>query len=417
MDGAGGTTEDFVFDVGDPALLVDPYPVFHRLRERAPMYRTPLGYWVATRHDDVREILRHKAFGQGDFVANIRMLYGPDFDVLGHSAYRWLSSIFVMQDPPDHTRLRGLVTQALSARRVQAMRPRIAEITDRLLDDWLPRGQGDFITDFAYKLPTLVMCDMLGMRPEEVEGDTLARLNQAIADAFLVFELRPLGEAELALADRQMDYLTDWFNALFDRRRAEPRDDLTTALIQAGDGGDRLSPHELAVVVIGLFGAGFETTAHMLGNGMLTFHRNRDQWAALKADPALAPNAVEEVLRFESSLQATHRTAFADTEIGGVTVRAGERVLTLLSAANRDPAMFVDPDRFDIARADVRPLSFGGGIHFCVGAELARVEGQVAFTTLARRLPGDWTVDERAIAWRHGFLFRGLTTLPLRWTP
>lgn len=401
------------FDPNDPDLVADPYPAFRALREGDPIHWSPLGYWVASRYDDVRRVLMDRSgFGQGDFISNIRMFYEPGFDVLGQSAYRWLSEVFVMQDPPNHTRLRGLVTQALNARRVAAMRPRIQEIADTLIDEIAGAGGAEMIHEFAYRLPTLVMCDMLGIERDEA---ALAKLNQAIADSFIVFEARRLSDAELSLANRQIDYLGSFFEPLFDARRANPRDDLTTALVNASDGSGSLSNHELTTVVVGLFGAGFETTAHMIGNGLLTLNRFPDQWARLCADPdGLGLSTAEEVLRYESSLIATYRTALQDTEVAGVAVAKGQRVLTLLGAANRDPAAFDHPDAFDIGRSVGKHLSFGGGIHFCVGAELARLEGQIAFSTLARRLPA-MRVDTGNPSWRPGFLFRGLSTLNASW--
>jgi cytochrome P450 len=401
------------FDPNDPDLVADPYPAFRALREGDPIHWSPLGYWVASRYDDVRRVLMDRSgFGQGDFISNIRMFYEPGFDVLGQSAYRWLSEVFVMQDPPNHTRLRGLVTQALNARRVAAMRPRIQEIADTLIDEIAGAGGAEMIHEFAYRLPTLVMCDMLGIERDEA---ALAKLNQAIADSFIVFEARRLSDAELSLANRQIDYLGSFFEPLFDARRANPRDDLTTALVNASDGSGSLSNHELTTVVVGLFGAGFETTAHMIGNGLLTLNRFPDQWARLCADPdGLGLSTAEEVLRYESSLIATYRTALQDTEVAGVAVAKGQRVLTLLGAANRDPAAFDHPDAFDIGRSVGKHLSFGGGIHFCVGAELARLEGQIAFSTLARRLPA-MRVDTGNPTWRPGFLFRGLSTLNASW--
>jgi cytochrome P450 len=401
------------FDPNDPDLVADPYPAFRALRERDPIHWSPLGYWVASRYDDVRRVLMDRSgFGQGDFISNIRMFYEPGFDVLGQSAYRWLSEVFVMQDPPNHTRLRGLVTQALNARRVAAMRPRIQEIADTLIDEIAGAGGAEMIHEFAYRLPTLVMCDMLGIERDEA---ALAKLNQAIADSFIVFEARRLSDAELSLGNRQIDYLGSFFEPLFDARRANPRDDLTTALVNASDGSGSLSNHELTTVVVGLFGAGFETTAHMIGNGLLTLNRFPDQWARLCADPdGLGLSTAEEVLRYESSLIATYRTALQDTEVAGVAVAKGQRVLTLLGAANRDPAAFDHPDAFDIGRSVGKHLSFGGGIHFCVGAELARLEGQIAFSTLARRLPA-MRVDTGNPSWRPGFLFRGLSTLNASW--
>ncbi len=406
----------FSFDPADPALITDPYPVFASLRAQDPVHWTEHGYWVATRYDDVRAVIMDRArFGQGDFVRNIQLFYGPDFDVLSHPSYRWLSEIFVFQDPPRHTRLRGLVTQALTARRVAAMRPRIQEICDTLVDDLEPRGHMDVIHDFAYRLPTRVMCDMLGLDDEEAPESVLQQLNQAIAEAFLVFGMEALPADILARADRQMVFMEDFFAGVFARRRAHPRDDLATDLVNAREGNSQLSDSEMVTVAIGLFGAGFETTAHMIGNGLLTFGRNPAEWARLVATPELARTASDEVLRHESSLIATYRTALVDADIAGTPVAAGQRVLCLLGAGNHDPAAFDQPDRFDIERADSsRHLSFGGGIHFCVGAQLARLEGEIAFETLARRLPGI-VANPPVPAWRPGLLFRGLTELPAAW--
>jgi len=406
----------FSFDPADPALITDPYPVFAALREQDPVHWTDHGYWVATRYDDVRAVIMDRArFGQGDFVANIQLFYGPDFDVLSHPSYRWLSEIFVFQDPPRHTRLRGLVTQALTARRVAAMRPRIQQICDTLVDELGPRGHMDVIHDFAYRLPTRVMCDMLGLDDEEAPEAVLQQLNQAIAEAFLVFGMEALPADILARADRQMVFMEDFFARVFARRRAHPRDDLATDLVNAREGNSQLTDSEMVTVAIGLFGAGFETTAHMIGNGLLTFGRNPAEWAKLVATPELARTASDEVLRHESSLIATYRTALADADIAGTKVAAGQRVLCLLGAGNHDPAAFPVPDRFDIERPDSsRHLSFGGGIHFCVGAQLARLEGEIAFETLARRLPGI-VANPPVPAWRPGLLFRGLTELPAAW--
>ncbi len=405
---------DFAMDPHDADLLHDPYPAFAVLREYDPVHWSGHGYWVVSRYDDVRAIVMdRKNFGQGDFENNIRLLYGADFDVFAHPAYRWLADVFVFQDPPRHTRLRGLVTQALTAKRVQAMRPRIEEIADRLIDRVFTRGQMEFIHDFAYRLPTAVMCDMLGIDAEEADEALLARLNQAIQDSFLVLEMRPLPPEELQRANDQISFLEAFFTGIFDRRRVEPRDDLATALLHARQDGVGLTAWEMTTVAIALFGAGFETTAHMLGNGLLTLHRHPDQWTKLAADPALALGATEEILRFESSLTMTYRTAFADTQIGERTIRAGQRAMAMLGAGNRDPRIFDEPERFDITRDGARHLTFGGGIHFCVGAELARLEGEIALATLARRLPM-MAVDTRDPAWR-GVHFRGLKRLEMRW--
>jgi cytochrome P450 len=416
---AGGRSEaKFSFDPTDPSLIVDPYPTFAHLREHDPVHWSDQGYWVASRHADVRATLMDRdRFGQGDFVRNIQLFYGPEFDVLAHPSYRWLSDIFVFQDPPRHTRLRGLVTQALTARRVAAMRPRIQQICDGLIDALAPTGTMDAIHDFAYRLPTRVMCDMLGITDAEAPEPVLQKLNQAIAEAFLVFGMEALPADMLARADRQMLFMEDFFGTIFANRRRTPGDDLATDLVNARDGTSTLSDAEMVTVAIGLFGAGFETTAHMIANGLLAFGRSPDQWIRLVADLSLARNASDEVLRLESSLIATYRTALVDADVAGVPVEAGQRVLCLLGAGNRDPRVFAEPDAFDIGRADAsRHLSFGGGIHFCVGAQLARLEGEIAFETLARRLPG-LRVATDAPAWRPGLLFRGMSGLSARWDP
>lgn len=401
------------FNPDAPILKSDPYPIFQSLRDDDPIHRAEAGYWVVSRYEDVRNTLMdRKGFGQGDFIKNIQLFYGPDFDVLSHTSYKWLSEIFLMQDPPHHTRLRSLVTGALTAKRVRAMEPRIREITNQLIDNFIADGETDIIASFAYKLPVLVMCDMLGVAPDDERLDAVI---DAIAQSFIIFEARALSDHELEVADREIAFLEKFFGELFEKRRANPEDDLTTALVQSGSGEDALSLHELVTVAIGLFGAGFETTAHLIGNGLLSFSRFPDQWDKLCNDPEnLSAAAINEILRYESSLIATYRTALEPRVIHGQEIDAGEKVLTLIGAANRDPRHFERPDEFDITRNDSTHMGFGGGIHFCVGAELARLEGRIAFAELVRRMP-ELTVDTEAPAWRDGFMFRGMARLPARW--
>jgi len=306
----------FSFNPMDPQLLADPYPIFRQMRENDPVHRSDLGFLVMTRFDDCRHVLIDKTFGQGDFVRNIQLFYDADFDVLSHPAYAWLSRVFVMQDPPQHTRLRGLIAGALSLKRIRSMEPRVRELARRLLSDIAGQPGVNFIETFAYRFPTLVMCDMLGLEESEFSDELLLQLNQAIADTFPVFETRALSDDELALANRQMEFLTAFFDDLFARRRLNPKDDLSTALAMANEGGNSLSPEELSTSVIGLFGAGFETTAHMIGNGLYLLGAHPSERAKLNADLSLASAATEEITRFESSLQATYRTALSDTVVG-----------------------------------------------------------------------------------------------------
>ena len=400
----------FSFNPMDPQLLADPYPIFRQMRENDPVHRSDLGFLVMTRYEDCRHVLIDKTFGQGDFVRNIQLFYDADFDVLSHPAYAWLSRVFVMQDPPQHTRLRGLIAGALSLKRIRSMEPRVRQLARRLLSELAGQPGVNFIESFAYRFPTLVMCDMLGLEENEFSDELLLQLNQAIADTFPVFETRALSDDELALANQQMEFLTAFFDDLFARRRLNPRDDLSTALAMANEGGNSLSPEELSTSVIGLFGAGFETTAHMIGNGLYLLGAHPDERAKLGVDLSLASAATEEITRFESSLQATYRTALSDTMVGGQPVKKGERILTIVAAANRDAAVFKQPEAFVIDARQEKPLTFGGGIHYCVGAELARLEGRVFLEELFSTYP-NFEVDTESARLRQAFLFRGFEYL------
>ncbi|HYC66046.1 MAG TPA: cytochrome P450, partial [Reyranellaceae bacterium] len=206
-----------------------------------------------------------------------------------------------------------------------------------------------------------------------------------------------------------------YFDQLCELRRKEPRDDLTTELVRAEEAGDKLTSEELQANIGLLFGAGHETTTNLIGNGLLTLHRHPAEWERIKKDPSLIPNMIEELLRYDSSVQLTGRVTNADVEVGGVTIPAQESVVILLGAANRDPAQYADPDRLDVARQNVRPLSFGGGIHFCLGAQLARLEGELVFSALVKRMPNLELPEKDKPAWRRSFTLRGLTTLPAVW--
>ena len=246
-----------------------------------------------------------------------------------------------------------------------------------------PRGHMDLIADFAYRLPVTVICDMLGIP----EGDREI-FHASSRTGGRLLDLAPLSPAEIQQQNAFNLSMADYFQQLFELRRHQPGDDLTTHLVQAEEAGDKLTNEELTANIILLFGAGHETTVNLIGNGLLALHRNPDQLRLLRDDPSLAPNAVEELLRYDSSVQVTGRTTLEDVdEIGGIPLAKGQSVVCLLGSANRDPAVYADPDKLDIRRTDIRPLSFGGGIHYCVGAQLARLEGEIAINTLLRRLP------------------------------
>ena len=395
------------FNPLSPEFIRNPYPHYHHLRAADPVHRSPLGFFVATRHADVSLVLRDKRFGK-DFVGRMTRRHGPD--ILEEPIYRSMRHWMLQQDPPDHTRLRGLVVKAFTARRVEDMRPRIQEIVDRTLDRVEPQGHMDLIADFAYRLPVTVICEMLGIPREEQEMfHAGARTSGRLLDPV------PLSRAELDEANMGNLASAEYFRSLFELRRREPGDDLTTQLVRAEEEGSRLSNEELTANIILLFGAGHETTVNLIGNGLLALHRHPDQLRLLQDDPSRIPNAIEEFLRYDSSVQLTGRVALEDTEVGGVMIPAGEGILCLLGAANRDPAVYPDPDRLDVTRPNIRPMSFGGGIHFCLGAQLARIEAEIAVATLLRRLPHLKLDDPDHPDWRPTFVLRGLNRLPASW--
>jgi len=395
------------FNPLDPAFIADPYPFYHRLREKAPVFKTPLGFWVLTRYEDVAFALRDRRFGK-DFAANMKRRYGAD--VMHEPAIANLARTMLVLDPPDHTRLRSLVTKAFTARRVADMRERIAKLVDQQLDRVADKGAMDVIRDIAHRLPVIVICDMLGI-PEEHREPFLVGSNVSGR----ILDPVPMSRAELDEANASTEAGSAYFDQLCELRRREPQDDLTSELVRAEEAGDRLSTEELHANIGLLFGAGHETTTNLIGNGLLALHRQPDQWERLKVDPSLIPNAVEELLRFDSSVQMTGRATLAEVEVCGVTLPPGESVIMLLGAANRDPAQFPEPDRLDVGRQNVRPMSFGGGIHHCLGAQLARLEGELVFAALIRRLPTLNLPEKNTPDWRQNFTLRGLNKLPAVW--
>ncbi|MGJ5206920.1 cytochrome P450 [Bradyrhizobium sp. HKCCYLR20261] len=398
-----------LFNPLSPEFIRNPYPFYQQLRDNDPMHLTPFGSYLASRHAESSLVLRDKRFGK-DFVARSIRRYGPE--IMNEPVFRSMSHWMLQQDPPDHTRLRGLVAKAFTARRVEDMRPRIQEIVDRTLDEIIPRGKMDLIEDFAFKLPVTVICDMLGIPEEHREA-----FYKSSREGGRLLDPVPLSKAEIAEGNAGNAVSKAYFQHLFELRRKNPGDDLTTQLLQAEEDGAKLSHEELTANIILLFGAGHETTVNLIGNGLLALHRNPDQLALLKARPELITNAIEEFLRYDSSVQLTGRVALEDIEdLGGRRIPKGETVLCLLGSANRDPAVYPDhPEQLDITRPNVKPLSFGGGIHHCLGAQLARIEAEVAIGTLLRRLPELKLDDADNPDWRPTFVLRGLKRLPAHW--
>jgi cytochrome P450 len=398
-----------LFNPLSPEFIRDPYPHYARMRNTDPVHLNVHGAFVASRHAEVSLVMRDRRFGK-DYVERTIRRYGPK--IMEEPIFRSMSHWMLQQDPPDHTRLRGLVVKAFTARRVEDMRPRIQEVVEQTIDAVIAKGDMDLIEDFAFRLPVTIICDMLGIPEEHREV-----FYKGSRDGGRILDPVPLSPEEIAQANTNNAMARMYFEQLFEMRRRNPGNDLTSQLIQAEEAGDKLSNEEMTANIILLFGAGHETTVNLIGNGLLALYRNPDQLALLKANPSLITNAVEEFLRYDSSVQLTGRVALEDIEdLGGKRIPKGETVLCLLGSANRDPAVYPDrPDQLDITRPNVRPLSFGGGIHHCLGAQLARIEAEVAVSTLLRRLPDLRLDDAQNPEWRPTFVLRGLKRLPASW--
>jgi cytochrome P450 len=402
-------TDSPPLDFRDPAFLADPYPVFRRLRATAPVWKGPFGRWFLTGYEDTALLLRDRRFGKGygDREA-LERRFGPT--ALQEPAVVELTHMMLMRDPPDHTRLRGLVTKAFTARRIEALRDGIQDLTNRLLDKVIQRGRMDAIRDLAFPLPVLVICELLGIpEPDRQHFVTGSASGGALLNP------TPPTRQELDNANAGTLRSSAYFEALFEQRRRDPQDDLITQLVQAEEAGDRLTTDELRANVSLLFAAGHETTVNLIGNGFYSLLRHPEQWQIVKNDPTLVPNAIEEILRFESPVQAVGRIVSDPIELSGVALANNDHVVSLVGGANRDPAVFENPERFDVTRKDLRPLSFGGGIHFCLGAQLARIEAAVVFETILRRTPNLRLLDPDHPKWRPTFVLRGLTELPVAW--
>jgi len=392
------------FDFANPALRANPYPAYRFLREAAPMWRAPTGHWIVSTHAGCTQVLRDPLMGRED-----PRLKSPE--ALAEPAVQRLTRMMLFVDPPVHTRLRGLVSKAFNARRMEALRPRIEAIVDDLIDRVQAQGSMCVIRDFAHRLPVTVICDMLGV-PESDRGPFL----EESTVRGRVLDPVPMTRAEMDDANAATLASEEYFRGLLAYRRANPGDDLATALVQAREADERLSDDEILANISLLFGAGHETTTNLIGNGVLALHRNPAELARLQADPSLIPNAVEELLRYDSPVQLTGRVALQDMVVMGEHVAQGEEVITLLGAANHDPAAFPgDPDTLDIGRPGVRAISFGGGLHYCLGAQLARIEGEIAFRRLFERLPNMRLVEKDNVQWKTTVTLRGLIELPAEW--
>jgi len=403
---------DPVFDPFDPEWATNPFPLYADLRQRAPVHRNALGFWVFARHADCLALLRDRRTSADDAYIDperlsVEFRFGSGADDPEVTARRDMRP-FLFRDPPDHTRLRGLVSKAFTPKVVESLRARTQQIVDELLDTAFEADRVDLLESFAYPLPVRIICDMLGVPVADQDrfkswSTSLAR---GLDPDFLL-----TGEAIKDRDDAVMQFAQYFFELLAERRRS-PGDDLLSRLVEVEDDGGVLSEAELLSTCILLLVAGHETTVNLISGGTLALLRHPDQLERFRTDPEVTRSGVEEMLRYVSPVQLTGRAMIEDIEIAGVTLRAGDFVMVLIASGNHDADQFPDPERFDVGRTSNNHLGFGFGIHHCLGAPLARMETQVALTSLVRRAPDlAVTVDEPT--YKTNVVLRGMESLPV----
>jgi pimeloyl-[acyl-carrier protein] synthase len=389
----------------DPEILANPYPLYRELRERDPVHWDPyLHAWVVTRYEDVVRVLRDCSAAR---VPSPQSLSAMGLENLSPIAKLMMQQMLFM-DPPAHTRVRALASQAFAPHRVAALREHVRDIARNLLDAAAPQGRMDIIRDLAEPMPYTITAELIGVPVQDASqlkawSEDFARLlGNFQHDAE---EARTIG--------RSVEEMTKYFRAAIRATRKRPREGLIHSLITASMDGDRFTDDEIMANAIVTMVGGQETTTNLIGNGVLTLLRHPADCERLRRDPALIPGAVEEMLRYEPPSQHTARLAPDDVQLGGKLIRKRQAVIVLLASANRDPDRFPEPDRFEITRNDNRHLSFGWAAHFCFGATLARIEAQVAFEELLRRCSA-WSLESSVLTWRENLGLRGLTSLPIR---
>jgi cytochrome P450 PksS len=406
--GKGQTPLDGEANLASPQFKANPYPFYARLRAEAPVHRVNLptgeAAWLITRYDDVAMVLKDERFVKDSSNAMTPEQIARQPWI--RKVFKTLKRNLLNQDPPDHPRLRALVHKAFTPRLIETMRQRVERLADELLERVQHQGCMDLVGDYALPIPTTIIAEMLGVPAQD--RHRFHRWSNAIMSA-AASNWRMLWAIPNAWA------LLRYIRKFIRTRRANPQDDLASALVRAEEAGDRLSEEELQAMVFLLLVAGHETTVNLIGSGTLALLEQAEQWQRLRDDPALINPALEELLRYTSPVEmATERYAREDVKVAGVTIPRGEMVLAVLASANRDERQFPSPDLLDITREPNKHLAFGLGTHFCLGAPLARLEGQIAISTLLRRVPDlRLAVSPDQLRWRRGLLLRGLESLPV----
>jgi len=396
------STTPSLYRLLDPEVLADPYPLYRQLSAEAPVLWDPyLHVWVASRHQDVVDVLRRFSARRAPSAEKLTELGLGQMTPIA----RLMAEQMLFMDPPQHNRLRALVVAAFTPRRVEALRGHIQEAADALVDAVVDRGEMDLMADFAHQLPAIVMTRTLGT--PAADYPRLKAWSEEFADMLGAIQHNP-GVAGGLL--KRLEDMTSYFRAAVRRQSSGPATGLVAAMATAEVDGDSLTEDEAVANLILTMVGGYETTSHLIGSGLLTLLRTPSELDRLRSDPELMSGAVEELLRYESPIQYTARLAPADTELRGVPIGRGQAVMALIGAANRDPEQFPDPDRVDIARRDNHHLAFGWANHFCLGSVLARAEGTIALSTLLRRLP-EARLTGAPIQWRPNPAFRGPASL------
>jgi cytochrome P450 len=397
------------YDLLSPSFYATPNATLHRMRAEDPVYWHPgLEAWMLTGYEDIQRVIRDPRFSvdRGGQIAkggSLRLQVREKLDFCNRFFAQWM----VFSDPPRHTRLRSFVAKAFTLQMVEDLYPFIRSLANELINAVQDVGQMDVIADFAVPLPTLITAQMLGV-PREHTAD----LKHWSSDMFTLFGADFATEEVVETTYRSLVTCTEYFDAVIAQRRISPGDDLISQLLAVENQESILSEEELTGVCITLMAGAYETTTHLIGNGLLALLRHPDQLQRLRENPALIDSAVEEFLRYDGPALSVVRRAIEDTQIGGRCVRTGQKVYCMLHAGNRDPMRFPDPDRLDIDRKDNRHLGLGQGIHFCLGAALTRLETKIAINTIVQRLP-DLRLDTNELTWMPNLAIRGLHSLPV----
>jgi len=378
-----------------------PYPLYHQLRQVAPVHHAKLGMWVLSRFDDCWAAMRDPRLGK-DYAYQVGQRFGPDWRK--HPALTAGEHSMLNTSGPGHTRLRKLVSKSFTPRMIENLKPTIERVVNDLLEPIAAAGGGNILETVGFPLPVTIIGEMLGVPEADRQ-----QFRTLVSDLVAIFEMKPSDE-QMEAADAAQLFIRAYFLELIAAKRSRPGDDLLSSLANSDAAGDRLSDDELATLASLLFVAGFETTTNLFGNGLLALLNHPDQLALLRRDPSLFAKLPDEFLRYDGTAQLVSRVTEAAVEIGGVTVPAGEQVFAMLGAGNRDPARYAEPDRLDLTRTDVQPLTFGGGVHFCLGAALARAEIEITFRILLQRFDHIELAGEKP-PFQDRLTLRGLTSL------